>query len=78
MYQTSTAAKDTFFPNSCGTASRIDSVSYKTRLNILKRTETIQSIFSHHNEIKLGKKNTRGKFGKFSYVGIKKKELLNN
>ena len=56
MYRTlhATTAEYTFFPSAHGTITKIDhSMGLKGNFNKFKRIETIQNMFSDHNEIKL-------------------------
>ena len=48
-------AEHTFFSSAHGTFSRTDQMlGHKASLNIIKRIEIISSIFSDHNNVKLG------------------------
>ena len=63
IYQTfySKAAENTFFSSAHRTFSKIDhNLSHKSRLGKVKNTETISSIFSDHNTMRL-EINYRGK-----------------
>ena len=52
------ASEYTFFSSTHITFFRIDQLVYKKKsLNKFKKTETISSIFSNHNRMKLEKKN---------------------
>ena len=63
----------TFFSSTHGTFSRIDHIlRHKTNLNKFKSIETISSIFSDHNGMKLEINHRKRKEKKNDYMETKK------